>query len=245
MQTVKIHTSQNITIDYPVAGLGERILARLIDLGIFIILYILLMTISSYATPSGLGKNRTVVLWTYGAIFCFYDLVCEVFFRGQSIGKVAMKIRVISLNGARPTLGQYLIRWVFRMVDFSLTAHLAAVISVASTPNKQRIGDLIAGTTLIKTEPHTQLDHLAFIPEDDNYQPVYQEVIHLTDKEVLLIQEVLNTFSASGNKNLLYNMKIQVEEHLGIKTSGYVSELEFLETIVKDYNHLSVRSDSI
>ncbi|MEJ7692906.1 RDD family protein [Daejeonella sp.] len=245
MQTVKIHTSQNITIDYPVAGLGERILARLIDVGLFLAIYFLMMFASSYSTPSGVGRNPTVIVWIFGFLFCFYDLVCEMFFNGQSIGKKMMKIKVVSLDGARPTLGQYLLRWVFRMVDFSITFHLAAVISVVSTPNKQRIGDLVAGTTLIKTEPRAQLNNLAFIPEDENYKPVYPEVIHLTDKEILLIHDVIASYSASGNDNLLYNMKTQVLDHLGIKTQGYVGELEFLETIVKDYNHLAVRMETI
>ena len=238
MQTVKIHTSQNITIDYPVAGLGERILGRLIDIGIFVVLYFLMIFVSAYSTPSGIGKNFTIVIWIYGFIFCFYDLVCELFFNGQSVGKKVMKIKVVSLDGARPTLGQYLLRWVFRMVDFSLTLHLAGLISVASTTNKQRVGDLVAGTTLIKTEPRTQLHNLAFVPEDENYQPVYPEVIHLTDRDIILIHEVIASYSASGNANLLYNMKTRIQEHLGIKPQGYVDELEFLETIVKDYNHL-------
>ncbi len=245
MQTVKIHTSQNITIDYPVAGLGERILARLIDLGLFIGLYFLIIFGASYIRTGGPGGRFTVILWVFSFLFCFYDLVCEVFFNGQSIGKRVMKIKVVSLDGARPGLGQYLTRWAFRLVDFTMTAHLAAVISVASTPNKQRVGDLIAGTTLIRTEPAAELDHLAFVPDHSDYKPVYQEVIHLTDKDVLLIHEVLTAYYSSGNNNLLYNMKTQVQEHLGIKTEGYVGELEFLETIVKDYNHLAVRLETL
>jgi uncharacterized RDD family membrane protein YckC len=244
MQTVKIHTSQNITIDYPVAGLGERILGRLVDIGIFLVLWFLMIFVSAYSTPSGIGRNSTIVMWIFGFIFCFYDLVCELFFNGQSIGKMVMKIKVVSLNGARPTLGQYLLRWVFRMVDFSITLHLAGLISVAATANKQRIGDLVAGTTLIKTEPHTQLNNLAFVPEDENYQPVYPEVIHLTDQDIILIHEVIASYSASGNSNLLYNMKTRIQEHLGIKSEFYIDELEFLQTIVKDYNHLAVRTET-
>ena len=245
MQTVKIQTSQNITIDYPVAGLGERILGRLIDLGIFLALYLLMFFVSPYFTSGGTGKNRTIILWVFGFIFCFYDLVCELFFNGQSVGKRVMKVKVVSLNGARPTLGQYLLRWVFRMIDFTITLHLASLISVASTPNKQRIGDLVAGTTLIKTEPRTQLNNLAFVSEHENYQPVYPEVIHLTDKDIALIHEVIASYSASGNNNLLYNMKTQVQDHLGITLQAYVDDLNFLETIVKDYNHLAVRIETI
>jgi uncharacterized RDD family membrane protein YckC len=245
MQTVKIHTSQNISIDYPVAGLGERILGRLIDLGIFLVLYFLVIFVSVYGSRNGLVWGYSILIWIYVIVICFYDLVCEIFFNGQSVGKMVMKIKVVSLDGARPSLGQYLLRWVFRMVDFSVTLNLAALISVASTVNKQRIGDLVAGTTLIKTQAQTQLRNLAFVPQNENYLPVYPEVIHLSDKDILLIHEVIDTYSTSGNSNLLYNMKIQIQNHLGIKTQTYVDDLEFLETIVKDYNHLAVRTETI
>lgn len=245
MQRVKIHTSQNITIDYPVAGLGERILGRLIDLGIFLVLYLLMIFLVKYSTSGGLGNSMTVAFWIYGFVFGFYDLVCEVFFNGQSVGKRIMRIKVISLDGSRPTFGQYLLRWIFRIVDFSISLNLVSLIAVASTENKQRIGDLVAGTTLIKTEPKTHLHNLTFVTKDDNYQPVYPEVINLKDTDIVLINEVISNYSTSGNRNLLSSMKTRIQEHLEIKTEGYIDELEFLETIVRDYNHLAVNLESI
>ncbi len=119
MQTINITTSQNIDIDYEIAGLGERIVARLIDYAIFVLIFILAAII--------LGASETVrespvpffVLYIiYAALYGFYDLVCEIFMNGQSIGKRIMKIKVISLNGAQPSVGQYLLRWLFRIVDF-------------------------------------------------------------------------------------------------------------------------------
>ena len=82
---------------------------------------------------------------------------------GQSVGKRILKIKVISLDGSQPSIGQYFIRWLFRLVDFALTAQVGGLICVAVSKNKQRIGDIVAGTTLIKTVPYTQLDHMLFI----------------------------------------------------------------------------------
>src|SRR5476651_2536750 len=175
MQTIRITTSQNIDIDYEVAGLGERILARLIDLGIFVLVLILGLFFASLSTlwnESGIGG--VVVIIIYCVLFVFYDLICEVFMNGQSIGKRIMKIKVISIDGRRPTFGQYLLRWLFRIVDFTLTVGGCALITAIMSKKCQRLGDIVAGTTLIKTSPRTQIGSLAFSPAYEGYVPVFR-----------------------------------------------------------------------
>src|ERR1700761_3724190 len=103
MQTIRITTSQNIDIDYEVAGLGERIVARLIDMGIFIlILYASFIGLAASNMLGGFGAGTIVVIVIYACLFVFYDLICEVFMNGQSVGKRIMKIKVVSLDGSRP-----------------------------------------------------------------------------------------------------------------------------------------------
>ncbi len=234
MHTIKITTSQNIDIDYEVAGLGERILARLTDLGIF--LFIFLMGLMIVIKANIKSDFYTFLPISFLIIFIFYDLVCEVFFNGQSIGKKTLKIKVISLDGGRPTLGQYLLRWVFRMVDFSLTGQIGGLIAVSLTKNKQRIGDIVANTTLVKTNPKTKVEDISFrkVAADD-YEIVFNEVAHLRDKDIYLINEVIDSFYKSGNTVLLHKLSYQIKEHL--KIGNNMPDLKFLETILKDYNH--------
>ena len=155
MQTIRITTSQNIDIDYEVAGLGERILARVIDLGIFFLIFILGLFfegLTSFFTSS--GEGAVILITIYAVLFVFYDLIFEVFMNGQSIGKRIMKIKVISLNGARPSVGQYLLRWLFRIVDFLIIEPgLIALVVAAVSEKPQRIGDIVAGTMLIRIQP--------------------------------------------------------------------------------------------
>src|SRR5690606_27644993 len=188
MNTIKVSTTQNIDIEYDVAGLGERIAARLIDMGIFILLYFLGLIFAGMLAGAGVGEVGFIVLLViYGALYIFYDLVCELFFNGQSVGKRAMKIKVISLDGGQPGLGQYLLRWVFRIVDFLLTSGIGAVISVAVTDKKQRIGDIVANTTLVKTKPRTELSAIAFRPPVEAYEPQFSQVDQLTDRDIALV----------------------------------------------------------
>lgn len=243
METVKVNTSQHIDIDYPVAGLGERVAARLIDFGLFVavfLVFLLLFSLTGLLQSGGLVIS--VMLIIYGGGFVFYDLLCEIFMNGQSIGKRLLKIKVISLDGAQPSLGQYFIRWVFRIVDFTLTQWLGALVCVAVTDNKQRIGDIVAGTTLIKTVPQTQIEHIAFHPVADEYVPTFSTVSQMTDRDVELIHEVLTTYYKTRNADLIYQMANRVCTLLHITIPEGTNELDFLKTVVFDYSHLTSRT---
>jgi uncharacterized RDD family membrane protein YckC len=244
MQTIRITTAQNIDIDYEIGGLGERIIARLIDYGIFIFIFILGLIFANAADlirKSGVGI--IVLFIIYGSLYVFYDLVCEVFMNGQSIGKRVMKIRVISLDGTRPTISQFLLRWLFRIVDFTLTLDICALISAAVSENNQRVGDMVAGTTLIKTSPRTHMSSIAFMPANDGYQPVFKEAGQLTDQDVELIHEVINTYIKTGNSLVVYNMALRIKQHIGISPPDGMNDMRFLQTIAKDYNYISAQVD--
>jgi uncharacterized RDD family membrane protein YckC len=245
MQTVTVHTTQNIDIDYEVAGLGDRVLARLIDGGLFLLLIILcgilVVTAGGYESLSNIMV--VVGIAVYASMYVFYDLICEIFMNGQSVGKKVRKIKVISLDGAQPTLGQYLLRWLFRIIDFTFTSSLCGLISVAVSDKKQRVGDMVAGTTLIKTEPRTQMDKVAFTPAELDYEPLYPEVSQLNDRDVELIHEVVQTYMQTGNTAVVYNMAAKIKEHLRVEAQPDMDDLQFLQIVVKDYNHIIAAAD--
>jgi uncharacterized RDD family membrane protein YckC len=251
MQTVKIRTSQNIEIDYEVAGLGDRVLARIIDTGVFMgLIYVVYIIVIIFflnvfvrlSSGGGFPVALIVIGIIYSLALTFYDLVAEIFFNGQSIGKYAMKIKVVSIEGSRPTIGQFFLRWVFRLLDFGITLGIGAVISVAVSEKKQRIGDLIAGTTLIKTQPRTALNELYFTSPDDTYEPVFPGVGNLTDKDITLVHEVISNFKSTGNSSLVYNLALRVKEHLAIDTPKGMNDFDLLQTVVKDYSYITSRA---
>ena len=117
MNTIKITTSQNIDLEYDLASVGERILAWLLDVAVFVAYFIIIaITISAVSNlGSFLDKNPWIGVFL-SVPFIFYNLVCDIWLNGQTIGKRVMKIKVISLNGEQATIGQYMIRWLFRVV---------------------------------------------------------------------------------------------------------------------------------
>ena len=158
MNTISIVTTQNIELDYDLASLGDRIIGRLLD-GLVLAGYVIaIFLLIGFGNINEFFSNNSWVIIFFILPIVFYDLLCELLLNGQSVGKKVMGIKVISLNGAQPSLSQYLLRWTFRLVDFSLSGSLVAVIMVAASEKKQRLGDLVAGTVLVKTKPRTQFN---------------------------------------------------------------------------------------
>jgi uncharacterized RDD family membrane protein YckC len=242
MEIITVRTTQNIDIDYEVGGLGERILAYLIDIGIFVALAIIGGILSASLHIERVTGIYFIII---GLLLLFYDLLCETFFNGQSVGKYVMKIRIISLDGNRPRFSQYLLRWLFRIIDFSATSYIAGVLTIALTDKGQRIGDLVAGTAVIRTVPRTRRDKIVFNHFDDTYVPVFTQVNQLNDNDISLIHDVIMSYSKTGNTIVVYNMADKIRQHLQISLPPEMNSMQFLQTILKDYSHITAQADAL
>ena len=157
---------------------------------------------------------------------------------GQSIGKRILKIKVISLDGSQPSIGQYTIRWLFRLIDFWLTGQVLGLIMVAVSENKQRVGDLVAKTTLIKTVIKTKIQDIEFHSQP-NYILVFNNANDLQDKDIELIHEVLVAYYKTYNPELINTMAEKITTTLGVTIPPGMDKPVFLQTILSDYNHLN------
>ena len=240
MQTITVQTPQNIEIEYELAGVGDRIVAYLLDFLIYIAYYIgLFLVIQQTGRISG--------IWIQFGSFIpilFYQLLCEVFLNGQSIGKRVKKIRVISIDGNQPHIGQYLIRWLFRIVDTMMSSGLVAILTIALSEKAQRVGDMLAGTTVVRTVRKTRIDDTLFMETEEDYQPKYIESVNLSDQDISLLKEVLNRQGTSSfeSKNLVMKAAIKVKEMLNIQTDDEPEN--FLLDIIRDYNFLTSKEIS-
>ncbi|MGH2642369.1 MAG: RDD family protein [Chitinophagaceae bacterium] len=238
MSSIRVNTSQNIQLEFELASLGDRILAFLLD-WVVIIAYILTILIVSSGTGLTIfsGSSWMVILMLLPALF--YYLVLEVSFNGQTIGKKARGIRVVSLDGNSATFGQYLIRWLFRLIDFTITEGLCGLLCVALNPNHQRLGDMVAGTAVIKTAVSTSLDETVYTPVENNYEVHFPEVVNLKANDIQLIKEVLLHYAHSGNLLMVYNTAEKIREVLKIQSE--MDPYLFLHTLISDYNYLESR----
>jgi len=240
MNTIKITTTQNIDLEFDLASVGERIVAWLVDLGIFIAYFILVSTIIGFSQMGSFVEKNPWISMLFIFPFVFYNLVCDIWLNGQTMGKKVMKLRVISLNGEQATIGQYMIRWLFRMVDIFLFNALPAFIAVAASEKKQRIGDMVAGTVVIKTVPRSTIQQTIYVPTPDlNYTISFPEVSTLSDRDMQLVKEVIMNVNKTGNTMLAYQAAEKIKTSLQVQTS--LEPLYFLQVLLADYNHITAR----
>lgn len=238
MESVSINTAQNVVIDYEPAGLGNRILAGLLD-SAFKFAYILTWVIILISTEAFGVKGQTPMVILMVVIFLpllFYDLLFEVFAQGQSLGKKIMKIKVVKLDGTQPSIGSYLLRWLIRIFEIDLLYGMVAIIAIASSKNKQRLGDMAGGTTVIRIKPAVTIkDTILQMHENAGYKIVFQQVALLTEKDIEIMKEVLEFYKKTNNKEAIIKLSDKIKKKTGLETT--LSEPDFIDTLIKDYSH--------
>lgn len=239
MEQVHIRTAQNVGIAFEVAGLGDRLIAALID---YLTLFAYYLGASITAAALGVNSRAFFLLLTLPALG--YFLLCEVFLDGQSIGKRVRNLKVVRLDGGQPSLGGYLLRWLLRPIDISLTSGLIGVVCILVTGRGQRLGDLAAGTTVVKLSPGPSVSgDTLFRALDDDYAPTFPDVRCLSREDVSTAKDVLDAFRADGYSHTTRAMGEQLKAALS-KKMGVTSDLpppRFLRAVVDDYNHVEGR----
>lgn len=230
--TVAIQTSQNVLLEYEPASIGDRILATLIDYLVFFGWLVLTLSVP-LALKLPLGTFYYVLVVALPILL--YDLVCEWLLNGQSVGKIAMGIRVVMLDGSQPGLGAYLLRWLMRIVDTRLMSGLVAMITIAINGKGQRLGDITAGTTVVKLGQKVSLEQVVYQPLPENYDVVFPEASLLIDRDIQIIREVLSR----GDAEVVQQTADKVKAVTG--SQSMLPARRFLEIIVMDHQFLALK----
>ena len=238
MKNIEIITSQNVVLQYELAGLRDRAIAFLIDfvcLTIFLwISAIVLLGMFVFSETGGVVVYILVI-----CIFVFYSLAFETLNKGQSLGKMALRLQVIRLKGGRATFSDYVARWVFRLIDIYLSFGSIASILIVSSSKAQRIGDVVANTAVVKMVPKTDLDlkSLLALHQQDAYNPQYPQARKLQEEDALLIKSTLDRhrkFDNPAHREAIDLLSKRVRELLDIEYTGNDQRL-FLRTVLQDY----------
>src|SRR6476661_2151885 len=143
-----IATPEGVELALPLAGIGSRFSGLLLDL---IIQYALLIAcgLLAFWALGGVAGDITIAL--AGLLLLLgYDVLFEVLGGGRTIGKRAAGLRVVLDTGAPIGLRASLIRNLLRLVEGLALMYVPAMISVLATRSNQRLGDLAAGTLVVR-----------------------------------------------------------------------------------------------
>jgi uncharacterized RDD family membrane protein YckC len=145
---VTIATPEGVSLELVLAGVGSRFIARLLDTVIQLAI-IIALSLGIYFT-SAPGVVRAVIRVLLLLVLFGYDVPFEVLNGGRTIGKLAAGIRVVGSLGEPIGFLASAIRNILRIVDFLPALYVGGVISIVGTRRDQRVGDLAAGTIVVR-----------------------------------------------------------------------------------------------
>ncbi len=236
MNNFQIETAQNVSIYQNVAGIGERILAFLID-GVVIFTYwiVAIVLISAFNVDSKNEWEFISFIMIMGLPIFLYHILFETFWDGRSLGKATMKLRVVKLDGSKPGFGSYFVRWILRIVDISLVGGSIALVTILMGGKGQRLGDLAAGTTVISEKKKTRLSDTLLVDIPLDYIPTYPQVTVFTDKDMQRIKTVFTDAKRQSNHNVIVKLATKMQTIMEITVDE--KPIVFVERVIADFNY--------
>jgi uncharacterized RDD family membrane protein YckC len=154
---LNIDTPELVSIEMPIAGIGSRFIAILVDGLIWVAGGIILVILAAIILPAlhfagGVSDNWAVAIvllivflvnWGYFSLF-------EAFNNGRTPGKQVAKIHVIHRSGRAISFIESLARNLMRYVDYLPGFYAVGIITIFLSRQSQRLGDMVAGTLVVR-----------------------------------------------------------------------------------------------
>src|SRR5215218_3202763 len=150
---VRISTPEGVDVELTLAGIGSRFIAAIMDLlvqGAVVLAAAIILGVTAGNASSAAVAVFTIVFFL---VFFGYDVLFEVRSRGRTLGKRWTGLRVVRTGGSPVTFVPSCVRNVMRIVDILPAAYAIGMLSIFVTRSNQRLGDLAAGTLIVRERP--------------------------------------------------------------------------------------------
>ena len=239
MDTIDLRTSQHVTISYAPASTVDRVVAFVLDwLLVSVSYWVLASILGTLFYLIGESGGRTLSL---GYIFYLlsYFFLNEWLSNGQTVGKRIMQLRVVRLDARPLGASDVLLRTVFTLVDSLFCLGLLAILLIAGTERRQRLGDLAANTTVLKIarSDRFSLDSILSIKSLDDYDVQYPQVTRLGENDMLVVKSALVRYRRYPNRAHAEAVDLLVRRLAGQLDIPVpkTARPEFLRTLLEDY----------
>ena len=255
MAIITISTPFNIDLEFKIAAFSKRLLAWVIDIMAICAYYYLMLRFIYPLFVKGEGISTAASLFVIIIPVLLYQLFFELFLNGQTLGKMGAGIKVIDIDGREPTWGQYIIRWILCIGNlfvyivpyiimrsplamiFFMIVYLPDFLSVVISAKSQRLGDFAAGTVVIDKSYKANINETIYLQiENNNYQPVFPQVMRLNDRDINGIRNLIRQQrNAKDTEVYMQQVVDKIKKILSIESDmhGY----DFLEQLLMDYNY--------
>jgi uncharacterized RDD family membrane protein YckC len=243
-EKLTIETPEQISLEFPLAGVGSRGYALCIDSLIQGVAALLIILIVSFTMPDlerhWVSAANWVVAIQIFVLFCLYwgyFAIFEILWNGQTPGKRQAKIRVISASGRPITVFEGIGRNFLRAVD-SLGFYLVGAVACAIDRQNRRLGDMVAGTVVVHEVEEQGVFYWYGQEKSASAPSVSHEVAALTEQEFQLVETFLARRLDLPNVQRLESARVIAErmgERLHIAKEQRPSDEAFLEEISRKY----------
>jgi uncharacterized RDD family membrane protein YckC len=244
IEKLTIETPEQIELEFPVAGLGSRGMALLLDTLLQVgtaaaaFLFVDLVASDLFRYWKTAGKwTEAIAIFLAFCLYWGYFAIFELFWNGQTPGKRQAHIRVITASGRPITVFEAIARNFLRAVD-SLFFYMAGAIAIVVDKKNRRLGDMVAGTVVVH-ELQEQGDSYWYAQQSTETAPASIEAIAaMTAQEFQLIETFLNR-----RLDLPYEQRVatakniadRIGERLKVLPVNRTSPENFLEEISRRY----------
>jgi uncharacterized RDD family membrane protein YckC len=242
---VRIDTPEQISLEFPLAGIGSRFMAIAVDTLLQILLFILaifaLAGLAKYAPALPMRLAWLPRVWLPAlliiGIFCLYwgyFAFFEIIWKGQTPGKRIAGIRVIKNSGRALNVYEVIGRNLLRAIDSLPTLYIVGIISMMISRQNQRLGDLLVGSIVVHDKPAERI-----LPEwasGADQSSAIPQLSKITPEELVLIETYLQrrgTLELGSRDATAHKIATRISEKTGIERPPEQSLDQFLETIAK------------
>ena len=222
--SITITTPEGIRFEVPVAGIGSRFAARLIDsliqgAALLTIFFTMAVLHASFST----GLAITLIVSVIFVVVFLYDAIFEVLLKGQTPGKRASGLRVVDVGGGPASTGAIVTRNLMRIIDFLPLYYMIGFVAMLATEHSQRVGDLVAHTLVIRERTAADREAPTRAVAARTTVPVEQvaiwDVSAVTNEEVALCYTFLAR-RLSLPADARHHSAVQIATRLATKVTG-------------------------
>ncbi len=230
---ITVLAPEGLELEYALAGLGSRFIADLIDV---ILRLIVLGALIGLLALLKLGTAINVIALALGTLMALfgYDIAFEVWAAGRTPGKRWNGLRVLRTGGGPVSFGTSAVRNLMRIIDIWATLCVAGATSILLTRRNQRLGDLAAGTIVVREARQGALARSAAAP-DPSPTTAGVDVTGITAAEVAAIRDFLarrEQLDGDARVRVARALAGRLSDRVGGVPAGSVPDERLLELIL-------------
>jgi uncharacterized RDD family membrane protein YckC len=243
-----IITPEAVVLEMATAGVASRVLAGAIDLAIQLAI---LMFGASFILAATIGSDgstaETLVLVLLALVIMGYPVLLETLMRGRTFGKMAVGLRAVTVEGAPIRFRHAMLRMMGGLVDrFLPPVGITGALFVLGTARHQRVGDLLAGTVVIRDPLRTPLPKAIWFPVPPQYEAFAATIdpTPMTDEQYTVVRDFLlraHTYDAAARFGLAADLATKVEAVVRVQRPSAWQAEPYLLCVMARYQRQNLR----